>query len=340
MIKENAASGLPFTFNPRVSIVIPVYNGANYLRSAISSALGQSYCNVEVVVVNDGSTDQGATHAIAGEYGDRIVYIRKENGGSSSALNRGIAAMTGDYFSWLSHDDLYHVDKVALQVQHLGQLLNSGEVPDTSRHIVVCGSETIGPDGESLKIPSRRSLARKARKLSTLARADLVVSLLSDLSFHGCSYLVPKSCFDEVGFFDESLRYVNDAEFWFRLLSNDCSISMVPRALVLGRTHREQITESVRTENQGQLERDELSRALTDWCKQFHNPGCARALFKYAVWHSLRGSSQAASFAYERSAEISNLARLAAPLSAWLFSVAGRRRRDMIEKLRAMTKSA
>lgn len=65
-------------FHPLVSIVIPVYNGSNYMREAIDSALNQSYDNIEVIVVNDGSTDNGATEAIALEYGDRIRYIAKE----------------------------------------------------------------------------------------------------------------------------------------------------------------------------------------------------------------------------------------------------------------------
>ena len=72
---------------PKVSIVIPVYNGANYMREAIDSALNQTYKNIEVIVINDGSIDNGETDRIARSYGDRIVYVKKENGGVSSALN-------------------------------------------------------------------------------------------------------------------------------------------------------------------------------------------------------------------------------------------------------------
>jgi hypothetical protein len=74
-------------FRPRVSIIIPVYNGSNFLAEAIDSALAQTYQNTEVIVVNDGSTDRGATRAIAASYGDRIRYLEKENGGVASALN-------------------------------------------------------------------------------------------------------------------------------------------------------------------------------------------------------------------------------------------------------------
>ena len=75
---------------PLVSIIIPVYNGSNYLAQAIDSALAQTYTPIEIIVVNDGSRDDGATEEVALGYGDRITYVRKENGGSSSALNEGI----------------------------------------------------------------------------------------------------------------------------------------------------------------------------------------------------------------------------------------------------------
>ena len=91
--------------NPLVSIVIPVYNGSNFMREAIDSALAQTYPNIEILVVNDGSTDN--TREIALSYGDKIRYFEKENGGVATALNLAIHEMKGEYFSWLSHDDWY-----------------------------------------------------------------------------------------------------------------------------------------------------------------------------------------------------------------------------------------
>ena len=73
----------------KVSVVIPVYNGHRYLRDAIDSALNQTYANIEVIVVNDGSTDQGRTNAVAQSYGSRIVYIEQENRGVAGA-SRGV----------------------------------------------------------------------------------------------------------------------------------------------------------------------------------------------------------------------------------------------------------
>ena len=83
---------------PMVSIIFPVYNGSNYVCEAIDSALAQTYKNVEVIVVNDGSKDDGATEQICLSYRDKIRYFSKENGGVSSALNLGIKNMNGDFF--------------------------------------------------------------------------------------------------------------------------------------------------------------------------------------------------------------------------------------------------
>jgi hypothetical protein len=105
--------------NPKVSIVIPVYHGSDYLRTAVDSALGQTYSKIEVIVVNDGSTDDGATRAVCLSYDDRIKYYEKTNGHVASALNFGIRHMSGEYFSWLSHDVYYQPERIALQVTAL-----------------------------------------------------------------------------------------------------------------------------------------------------------------------------------------------------------------------------
>lgn len=105
--------------NPLVSIIIPVFNGSNFLREAIDSALNQTYPNIEVIVVNDGSNDNRLTEEIAISYKNQIQYYYKENGGVGSALNLGIEKMKGDYFSWLSHDDLYTPQKIDSQISIL-----------------------------------------------------------------------------------------------------------------------------------------------------------------------------------------------------------------------------
>jgi glycosyltransferase involved in cell wall biosynthesis len=80
-------------FEPLISLIIPVFNGSNFLKYAIDSALYQTYINIEILVINDGSTDKGKTELIALSYGKKIKYFKKKNGGVSSALNLGISKM-------------------------------------------------------------------------------------------------------------------------------------------------------------------------------------------------------------------------------------------------------
>ena len=131
-------------YSPKVSIIIPVYNGSNYLRNAIDCALEQTYDNLEVIVVNDGSKDDGATERIALSYGDKIRYFSKENGGVSSALNYGISRMRGEYFSWLSHDDAYTPNKITDAIQ---TLISTGSMDQNT--IAYTSGFYIDKDGKS-----------------------------------------------------------------------------------------------------------------------------------------------------------------------------------------------
>lgn len=188
------------TSGPLVSIVIPVYNGADYLREAIDSALAQTYTNIEVIVVNDGSRDDGATERIALSYGGKIRYFCKENGGVASALNLAISKMSGEYFSWLSHDDLYSVDKIAKQVQALARA--------SSARTIVYGNFAVFSDDPS-----------KAREVLTqdVSFEKFRYFLTTDNSIHGCTLLIPRKAFDECGNFNEKLRTTQDYDLWFRL---------------------------------------------------------------------------------------------------------------------------
>nr|WP_306469590.1 glycosyltransferase [Oscillatoria laete-virens] len=185
--------------SPLVSIIIPVYNGANFMRAAIDSALAQSYPHVEVLVINDGSRDEGATDTIARSYGERIRYFSKPNGGVASALNLGVREMKGAYFSWLSHDDVYPPDKLERQVAFLG-----GQPPNT---IVYGDFDMI--DAESRHTGSVR--------LPDTPPAAFYFALLKSSFLHGCSLLIPRICFETCGTFDEKLRTAQDYDLWFRM---------------------------------------------------------------------------------------------------------------------------
>jgi glycosyltransferase involved in cell wall biosynthesis len=208
-------------FQPRISVVIPVYNGANYLAAAIDSALAQTYDNVEVLVVDDGSTDDGATEAVARSYGDRIRYHRKENGGVSSALNRGIALMQGEYFAWLSHDDRYLPEKFTKQLEFIQGGAENIEALAT-------GLEVIDSTGAVASKYSCESI----RVLRT--GKDVM-----DHWVYGCSLLIHKSVFDRAGGFNESNRTVQDLEMWLKMVHEGTAITMMPEVLCQWRHHGE-----------------------------------------------------------------------------------------------------
>ena len=96
--------------NPLVSIIIPIYNTASYLRKCLDSAKNQTYTNLEIICVDDGSTD--GSEKIVDEYLDdeRFVIIHKENGGESSARNTGLLKSTGDYIGFMDCDDWIEKD--------------------------------------------------------------------------------------------------------------------------------------------------------------------------------------------------------------------------------------
>lgn len=99
---------------PLVSVVVPVYNGAKYVRAALDSALGQTYPAVEVVAVDDGSTDESA--AVLASYGSRLVVVRQPNAGVAAARNAGIQASRGELIAFLDQDDWWLPEKIERQV--------------------------------------------------------------------------------------------------------------------------------------------------------------------------------------------------------------------------------
>ena len=216
--------------NPLVSIIIPIYNGSNFMREAIDSALAQTYKNTEVIVINDGSTDN--TDEIALSYGDKIRYFKKENGGVSSALNLGIKEMKGEYFSWLSHDDKYDCKKIELQINYLKG------IPEKT--IAYCDTVQIDKNGKTI----RKSKKNKYLKEGINDWNSSLKALIKSGCLGGCAFLIPKIAFEEIGCFDEKLRFAQDLYMWIGILSNKYSILYKRDNLVLSRIHEKQGTQT------------------------------------------------------------------------------------------------
>ncbi len=210
-------------FNPLISIIIPVYNGENFVLQALQSALNQTYKNIEIIVVNDGSTDN--TEKIIKKFQNRIKYFKKENGGVSSALNLAIKESAGEYISWLSHDDLYIKDKIKKQVEILSHLKNKNT-------ILYSNYKLIDENGRKISTTC-------FHKEFSVERLNLpLFSLLNGL-IHGCSLLIPKKCFVEQGNFDERLKCTQDYDLWFRMFPK-YDIKYMPEVLINSRVHENQ----------------------------------------------------------------------------------------------------
>lgn len=218
-------------FEPKVSIIIPVYNGANYLKESIESALQQTYANIEILVINDGSNDGGETEKIARSYGDSIWYFCKANGGVSSALNHGIQMMTGEYFSWLSHDDMYSPSKVEDAVRLLSRL----PAEDREKMIAFTGGHYI--DDESHRKGTFPVLFEKEKIYSG---DEVILAMLKRNTLNGCCMLIPKAAFEMCGSFDEDLRYNQDAMMWYVIFTNGYNLVSDNKSNVMYRLHRNQ----------------------------------------------------------------------------------------------------
>ncbi len=218
-------------YNPLVSIIIPVYNGSNYLNQAIEAALNQTYKNIEIIVINDGSTDDGKSETIAKKHKDKIKYYSKKNGGVSSALNYGIKKMNGEYFAWLSHDDL-------IEPNHIEKLVEYVSIEGHEKHIPYA----------AFKIIDEKSILRI--KATIEAQINLFDYKLSTINndytllkgeINGGSVLIPKKAFDKHGLFNESERITQERDMWSRLIKEYKFIS-IPYTTAMIRTHSKQVT--------------------------------------------------------------------------------------------------
>lgn len=214
---------------PLVSIVIPVYNGEDYLQEAIASALKQTYKNIEILVVNDGSTDR--TEQIAGAYGDRIRYFYKPNGGVASALNLAIKEMRGEYFSWLSHDDYDYPEKIELLV---GAVLGQ----DDKDAVAYCNYSLLD---QRTGIFSPYCMEEYFTKKD---RTNAVFMMIHG-RLDGCTMLIPVDNFRKAGMFDEKLRTTQDYDMWFRMLRGRQMIH-VPKLLHVSRVHAKQGSQTLK----------------------------------------------------------------------------------------------
>lgn len=198
----------------KVSIIIPFYN-CPYVDQAIESALQQTYPNIEIIIVNDGSTQY--TDKVK-KYSEKIKYIEKENGGTATALNLGIKHATGDYFSWLSSDDIYHPEKIAKQLSFMRE---------TQANAVY--SPVIFIDSKSKPTSQSTGVYYSDKSL-------FLSLLLTGCFINGCSVLLKMDVFSKVGLFDKSFPYAHDYDLWMRVVQH-YDFQYINEPLVFYRVH-------------------------------------------------------------------------------------------------------
>jgi glycosyltransferase involved in cell wall biosynthesis len=197
--------------SPAVSVVIPVYNGARFLGEALASALGQDLPPLEVIVVDDGSTD--ATAAVAAGFAG-VTYLRQENAGVAVARNTGIAAARGELIALLDADDVWLPEKLRLQAEHLAAHPDEG---------------TVCAHYENFLVPG------------TSRPAWMTERQLAEPQVGGISNFVARAeAFRRVGAFDP--RDPSDIDWGLRARAAGVTMGVVPRVLYRRRVHAGNMT--------------------------------------------------------------------------------------------------
>jgi hypothetical protein len=207
-------------FRPRISVIVPAYNQARYLGAAIESALNQTLGDLEVVVVNDGSTD-GTEEVVRSCTDPRMRYVHQANAGLSAARNTGISQAQGEYLSFLDADDLLLPEKHSSLVAEM----------EADPHIGLAAGQAIPidehgrPTGHIFDVPLPEDLSR----------------LVLRNPLHVGSVLVRRDWLKRVGIFDERVRSHEDWDLWLRLARSGCGMRWVARPVSCYRFHDRQM---------------------------------------------------------------------------------------------------
>jgi len=182
--------------NDFISVVIPTYNRVSFLKEAIDSVLSQTYRNLELIVVDDGSTDD--TPKLLSSYGDKIWVITQANKGPSAARNRGIKAAKREWLAFLDSDDVWKLDKLEKQVQFIK------DNPD----IKICQTEEIW---------IRNGKRVNPRKKHEMHSGWIYEQCLPLCIVSPSSVMIHKDVFAKVGLFDETMLACEDYDLWLRI---------------------------------------------------------------------------------------------------------------------------
>lgn len=204
-----------------VSIIIPCYNQARFLSDALDSALAQEYDALEIIVVNDGSTDDFDARSAPYQNDARVKIINQENRGLPAARNRGIRESRGEYLKFLDADDWLVPTAIAKQVAafHANPTLG----------LVYCDLVRVNARGEQI---DDYAVANARRILN----GNILPSLIVGGYFTPHTVLVRRTILEQVGLFNEALNS-EDTELWMRIMCEGYAAHFVPEKLAYYRLH-------------------------------------------------------------------------------------------------------
>ncbi len=200
---------------PKVSVVIATFNRAHYIREAIDSVLAQTFTDYEIIVVDDGSTDE--TRKVVQSYGNKVRYFYRDHTNQSGATNFGVSVARGEYVAFLDDDDLWLPKKLEVQMEVLENNLEIGWVCNEAYYL----DETDGTVLHWKKKPGNR---------------ETFASLYEENFIHHPSVVLRKKFLDEVGGFDPELNTTQDYDLWLRL-AKVCQLRYIDVPLTKIRFH-------------------------------------------------------------------------------------------------------
>jgi glycosyltransferase involved in cell wall biosynthesis len=225
-----------------ISVIIPVYRNSHFLNDSLKSLKLQTFKKFEIIIVNDGSPEEIKIRRIFKKYQKKlnIKYISyKKNKGVSYALNTGIKRSKGKYISWLSHDDYFHPKKFELQINF---------AKFNQKILTLTGFYLIRENKDILK-----------KNLYKNFKFKLKYQILIKDNLNLCTALIPRKFFQEVGYFDEKLKHVQDYELMYRIFQK-YEVKIINKPLFFSRVHNGQTSFVENSEAQNEKEKFLISK--------------------------------------------------------------------------------
>ncbi len=206
----------------RISVIIPTYNRAEFLVEAIRSVLNQTFKDYEIIIVDDGSTDN--TKAVLQKFSNKIRYFYQENKGVSTARNRGIKEASGEYIAFLDSDDIWKINKLSKQIE----LIES----NTKIGLVCCLMDAVDSKGKLLNQIKPKVYPGRNFEEAILRGAT-----------YPSTFFIRRECFEEVGLFNENIVIFEDLDLYLRIVLK-FKILIDNEPLVYYRIHSSSLTKN------------------------------------------------------------------------------------------------